>query len=167
MKIGIFYGSTNGNTANAAEIIEQELSSAGQVELKDIAQSDVSEMNDYDVIILGSSTWGIGELQDDWIGKEDLSGVNLSGKKVAVFGTGDQAAFTDSFVNAIGTLADAAEKAGATLIGLWPASQYKFAESAATRGDHLVGLALDEENEPELTQNRIKEWVKQLKGEMM
>jgi flavodoxin I len=70
---------------------------------------------------MGSSTWGLGDLQDDWLPYESLSGMDLTGRKAAVFGTGDQRGFSDTYVDALATLAEALEKAGATLIGAWPA----------------------------------------------
>lgn len=166
MKIGIFFGSTTGNTADAAEAIKAKLESLGEVVLDDIDNVSVSSMSDYDLVVLGSSTWGVGEMQDGWVGKETLSGVDLTSKKVAVFGTGDQDGFSDTFVDAIGILADAAEKAGAMLIGQWPAEGYGFSGSAALRGDKFAGLALDDDNQPELTADRINQWTEQLKGEL-
>ena len=166
MKIGIFYGSTTQNTANAALAIKVELDSLGEVDLHDIARSDLSLMADYDLVILGSSTWGAGELQEDWHGKETLPGVDLKGKKAAVFGTGDQRAFGDTFVDALGALADGAEKAGAKLIGLWPDEGYSYSQSASLRDSYFVGLPLDDDNEPEMTDIRIKQWVEQLQSEV-
>jgi flavodoxin I len=166
MKIGIFYGSTTGNTANAAKAIKSELESLGEITLQDISDADISKMEDYDLIILGSSTWGLGEIQDDWIGKELLGGVDLSGRKVAVFGTGDQCGYDETFVESIGILADAAEKAGATLVGKWPTDSYDFSRSAAVRDGQFAGLALDEDNQADMTTERIKKWAEQLKREI-
>jgi flavodoxin I len=123
-------------------------------------------MADCDLILLGSSTWGLGDMQDDWVAHQDLPGINLEGKTVAVFGTGDQTGFSDSFVNAIGTLADSAEKAGAHLVGAWPTDGYDLLESTAVRNGRFVGLALDEDNQADQTQTRIAQWVAQLKTEL-
>lgn len=166
MKIGIFYGSTTGNTGDAANTLKEALSPVGPVQLNDIAGADVAAMAEYDLIILGSSTWGLGELQDDWLGKETLAGVDLAGKKAAVFGTGDQYGFADTFVDAIGALADAAQNAGATLIGQWPTTGYEYTSSAAVKDDCFVGLALDDDNQSEQTTERLEQWAEQLKGEL-
>lgn len=56
MKIGIFYGSTTGNTDDAASAIKVALDSVDKVTLDDIANVPVSSMSDYDLVILGSST---------------------------------------------------------------------------------------------------------------
>ena len=99
-KIGIFFGSTTGNTKSAAQKIQSEL---GEAQLKDLKESSIKEMEEYDVLLLGASTWGFGELQHDWESViADLSKLNLNGKKVALFGTGDQMAYPDTFVDSLG-----------------------------------------------------------------
>ncbi len=166
MKIGIFYGSTTGNTANAAEALKAELQTAGEIGLHNVADISLSLMSGYDLVILGTSTWGLGEMQDDWAGKELLAGVDLKGKKAAVFGMGDQSGFSDTYVDAMGQLAASAEKAGATLIGAWSVDGYDFSASAAVRNGMFVGLALDEDNQSGQTTERIVKWAAQLKNEM-
>lgn len=168
MKIGIFCGSKGASTTEAAAQIQTELKALGfnEVERHDIAKDDLSVAAKYDCIVLGSSTWGKGKLPDDWVGKEDLSALALNGKKVAIFGTGDQKRYPDAFVDAVGILAEAAKKAGATLIGSWPCEGYEFNNSLAKEGDKFLGLALDNDNQSDLTADRIKSWVGQLKAEL-
>jgi flavodoxin I len=165
MKVAIIYGSTTGNTASAAEKIKEQLASLGEVTLSAVGEG-FGPAKDADLVVLGSSTWGIGEVQDDWQGRENLAGLNLSGKRVAVFGTGDQAGFGDSFVDAIGILAGAAVKAGATLVGTWPTDGYDFGSSAAVKDGKFVGLPIDEDQQPDLTDQRIAEWAAQIKQEL-
>ena len=162
MKVGIFYGSSTGNTASVAQQISDKLASLGEVELKNISDTQVSEFSDYDLLVLGASTWGIGEIQDDWVGKDSISGVELAGKKVAVFGTGDQSGFGDSFVDAIGILADAAVAAGAELVGKWPVAGYEHSNSVAERDGIFVGLPIDEDQQADLTDQRIADWTAQV-----
>ena len=111
MNIAIIYGSTTGNTAAAANAIGKAFDDLGDVSVTPVSDGFGSAA-DANLVILGTSTWGIGEIQDDWQGKEDFGGLGLAGKKVAVFGTGDQNGFGDTFVDGIGLLAEAAEKAG-------------------------------------------------------
>ncbi len=166
MKIVVIYGSTTGNTENAAKEIAGELESMGEVSLFSIDNFELANTENYDVLLLGASTWGLGEIQDDWADSETLPGVDLSGKKVTFFGCGDQEGFSDTFVDAIGILAKAAEKAGATLVGAWPTKGYDFSNSLAVRDGFFAGLALDEDNQPELTAERIAQWTEQLKQEL-
>ena len=160
MDIGIFYGSTNGNTENAAKLIQN---SIGSADIKNIADATVEDLNKYKILILGSSTWGLGDLQDDWEeAVSKLDKIDFSGKKVALFGCGDQEGYPDTFINALGTIYQKIEGRGADFIGRWPVEDYTFDESTAVKDGSFVGLALDEDNQEDLTDNRIIEWVKSL-----
>lgn len=159
--IGIFYGSTTGNTKEAAEMLSRTL---GGAELHDVASAGGSP-TDYDVVILGASTWGCGDLQDDmaaYLGT--VEGTDLAGKKAAVFGLGDQAGFGDTFVDGIADMADALHASGAELVGAWPTEGYDFDESRAVEGNHFLGLAIDDDNEPGKTAGRIALWAEQLQA---
>lgn len=166
-KIGIFFGSTTGNTEEVARLIGGKLG-VDNNDIMDISSASPELFLDYDVLILGSSTWGAGDLQDDWYGVIDkLSSMNLSDKKVAVFGTGDSSSYSDTFCDAIGQIAEAAEKANALLIGNHvDASEYSYDESIACRNGEFCGLPIDEDNESSLTDARVSKWVEQLKSEV-
>ncbi len=167
-KVGMFYGSTTGNTETAADLIQKEFGKLGAdlLDVFNVADANVAKMADYDCLILGSSSWGDGELQDDWdevwneVGKLDLSG-----KKVALFGLGDQFGFSDTFQDALKVLADKVKELGGEVVGMWPNEGYEFDDSAALMGDKFLGLSLDEDNQSELTPERVKAWVAQLKDE--
>lgn len=158
---GIIYGSSMGNTENAAKYIAEAL--GGEIELKDAVNLNAADLERYDRILLGSSTWGMGELQDDWNDKIDLlKSRDFSGKKIGFFGCGDQESYSDTFADALGILYETVKDSGANFIGQWPQGGYTLEESAALIGDSFVGLVLDEDNQPELTQERIEGWVKTL-----
>lgn len=167
MRIGIFYGSTNGNTQMAAELIAKEFS-GHEVEIFDVGRlKDAKKLLEFDLILLGSSTWGDGELQSDW---EEfypkLDEISLNGKKVALFGLGDQDGYGHEFVSALRILFDKARLLGAEIIGFWDVDGYEFEYSMAVVDNKFVGLALDEDNQSELTEPRIKKWCNQLKKEL-
>ncbi len=163
-KIGIFYGSTTGNTEAAAEAIKEAL---GDADVFAVDGDALGKMADYDVILIGSSTWGAGDLQDDWDSLEgELSGLSLSGKKVAFFGTGDQEGYSDTFVDALGILKSKLAGSGAAFIGAWPTDGYTFDESASVENGSFVGLALDEDNQSDKTAERIAQWTSALKGQI-
>ncbi|MCS7030363.1 MAG: flavodoxin FldA [Gloeomargarita sp. SKYG116] len=166
-KIGLFYGTQTGNTQNAAEQIQKALGGPSVVDLIDIANADVDDFAKYEYIIIGCPTWNIGELQSDWQGfyDEGLDSVDFSGKKVAYFGCGDQVGYADNFQDAIGILEEMISSLGGKTVGYWPIEGYEFNASKALRGDKFVGLALDEDNQPELTAKRIQAWAEQLKRE--
>jgi flavodoxin long chain len=162
--IYVIYGSTTGNTQHAAQLIAREFSGA---EVYSAAQLTDDMLSAGDFLILGTSSWNDGEMQDDWDRAIDLvSGANLSGKKAAVFGMGDQEGWSDNFVSGMRPLYDALHDAGATIIGSWDTEGYDFDHSEALEDDKFVGLALDEDNQGELTGERIQSWCAQIQQEM-
>jgi len=164
MKTGIFYGSSTGNTEHVASLICA-LFEGSQMMPVDTATRADFEAND--LLLLGTSTWGFGDLQDDWRDNiESLRTADLKGKQVALFGLGDQSSYPDTFVDGLKELHDTAAEAGATIVGRWPTEGYEHLDSAALDGDCFLGLALDQENQPELTDKRIQVWVEQILREM-
>lgn len=165
-KIGLFYGTQTGNTQTVAELIQQELGGESMVDLHDIANADPSDFEDYDYIIIGCPTWNIGELQSDWEGfYDDIDNIDFNGKKVAYFGTGDQVGYPENFQDAMGILEAKISSLGATTVGYWSTDGYDFDESKAVRNGKFVGLAIDEDNQSDLTDSRVKSWIAQLKRE--
>lgn len=156
--VSVIYGSSTGNTQLVAEQIAANFG-VSAVNISDATKDDFSA----ELLILGSSTWGFGELQDDWAyGIDKLNGLDLSNTKVAVFGTGDQSGFGDTFCDAIGIIAEKAQSCGATLVGQTSVEGYNHSSSVAECDGQFCGLALDFDNEPELNDSRIEEWLKTL-----
>ncbi len=165
-KIGLFYGTTTGKTESAAEMIKDEFGGDSIVTLHDIADVSDSDFSDYEYLIIGSPTWDIGELQSDWDGFfEELDNIDFTGKKVAYFGTGDQMGYGENFQDAMGILEEKISDLGGKTVGHWATDGYEHEASKADKGGKFVGLALDDDNQSELTEPRIKEWVAQLKTE--
>ncbi|MDA7950902.1 MAG: flavodoxin [Pirellulaceae bacterium] len=167
MNIGIYFGTTTGNTETCAEMIGEHFGeSVG--EPIDVATVKTKDLIQHDVLILGVPTWNIGDIQDDWFDKlEEIEEVDFSGKKVAFFGLGDAAGYPDSFVDALGILWKPFQKQGAEIVGLWSTEDYDFEESEGLYDEnHFYGLVLDEDGEPEKTPDRIEKWVDQLKEEL-
>ncbi len=159
-KIGLFFGSDEGNTESVAERIQAQFPE-GSIDIHDIA--DVTQMNfaDYERIILGIPTWDFGQIQSDWEEFwDDLEEVDFSGKTVALFGLGDQFGYGDYFLDAMGMLHDVIVANGANIIGHWPTEGYDFEASKALIESEncFVGLAIDEDQQEELTDNRIVQW---------
>ena len=166
-KVGLFYGSTTGKTADAAEKIQAALGGEAVVALFDISEVEVSDLLNYDYIIIGSPTWNVGDLQDDWDAViDDMDDLDFNGKTVAYFGTGDSVGYADNFMDAPGILEEKISGLGGKTVGMWPTSDYDFSESRAVRGDKFCALALDDDNESEKTDSRIEAWTTQIKSEM-
>jgi flavodoxin I len=164
-RIGIFYGSTTGNTEAVAALIR---SGFGE-DAADMMNVDVAEVKDienYKFLVFGVSTWGISDLQDDFEDFLDiLEAVDFSGKKVALFGLGDQSTYSLSFVDGMGILYEWLKKKKVTIVGMVSREGYSFENSLALVKGKIAGLAIDEENEHPLTKERVAKWVELLKKE--
>lgn len=168
MKIGLFYGSTTCYTEIVAEKI-QALIGADTVELNNIKHIPLSKMADYDTLIFGLSTWDFGEIQEDWEAHwDDISSVDLNGKIIAIYGMGDQIGYAEWFIDAVGMLHDVIAPQQCSRIGFWPSAGYDFITSKALteNGELFYGLALDDENQYDLTDERLNDWVSQILQEI-
>lgn len=164
-EIGLFYSKDAVKTSYIAEKIREKL---GREEVKMILIEKAwqSDFFSFDNLIVGVSTWFDGELPTYWDEMvPEIESLDLKGKKVALFGLGDQVGYPDNFVDGLGILADAFEKAGATLVGFTSAEGYSFGHSKALRDDKWCGLVIDIENQSRLTNERIAAWCEQLKEE--
>lgn len=159
-KTGIYYGSSTGTTKDVAGRIGKILGIAEE-DIHDVAKSSPDSVADYDVLIMGTSTWGVGDLQDDWYDFADgVQALDLHGKKIALFGCGDET-MSETFCGAVGELYDRFQQTGAEFIGAYDTDGYTFTKSAAVRGKDgkAVGLLLDEVNHPEMTDFRLRSWI--------
>jgi flavodoxin I len=171
-KVGIFFGTDTGNTRKVAKNIAKQLGDvAGKPD--NIKNVSVDDLLAYDVLILGSPTYGDGELPGLTAGTStesweeflpNLSGADFSGKTIALYGLGDQVGYPANFVDAIGMLYDAFADCGAQFIGFTSTEGYEFDRSKAVLDDQFVGLVLDEDNQKELTEGRLADWLKQIES---
>ncbi|MEM1240013.1 MAG: flavodoxin [Cyanobacteria bacterium P01_H01_bin.26] len=169
-KIGIFYGSTSGATEEIAEKIQEELGE-DVCDLYSMEEDfdDVDDFLKYDYLLLGCSTWGAGEVQNDWrdpLFDMEVDKPDFSGKVIALFGAGDCTGHGKHFVGALGTLHDIFKSLGATIVGAVSTEGYSFEQSTAVRDGQFVGLPLDEVNESDKTEQRIMDWLELLKPDM-
>lgn len=163
-KVGIFYGSSGGNTERVAKSIAKKWGGVGDSDIYDVGKAGADSLAPYDVLLLGSSTWGAGDLQDDWESFiKTVAAADLSGKNVALFGCGDASSYPDTFCNALGIIYQAV-KDKAAVVGFTETDGYSFDDSEAVVDGHFVGLVADEDNESNLTDERIDRWVEQLKA---
>lgn len=164
-QIGIFYGSSTCYTEMVAEKIHAKISSA-RSDLYNIANTSIQKCLEYPYLLFGIPTWDYGELQEDWENIwDEISTLDLNGKTIAIFGLGDQLGYPDWFQDAMGYLYHLVRSRGAVVIGFWENEGYDYKESKALTvdGKHFVGLALDDENQAELTDERIDEWLEILR----
>lgn len=163
-KIAVFFGSTTGNCETLAAAVASKL---GTSDVFSAADLDSDKIAAYDVLVLGTSTWGDGELQDDWYDPIELLKSNLTGKKVALFGCGDSASYPDTFCGAMGIIYEAAVEGGASIVGKGiPTAGYSFDGSQAVVDGAWVGCAIDDVNESDQTEARLDAWVARVKAEI-
>lgn len=162
--IGLFYAMNAAKTSHIAEKIREDLGGVKVTEVVLIERAWQNDFQAYDNMIVGASTWFDGELPTYWDELiPELETLDLKGKKVAVFGLGDQKNYPDNFVDGMGILADAFQKAGAELVGYTLTDGYVFSQSRAVRDGKFCGLVIDQENQPQLTAKRVADWCKQIK----
>ncbi len=164
-KIGMFYGTETKKTNIIAQKIQQSFT-GNTIDIIPVEAANKEDFEAYDIIIVGTSTWFDGELPDyiDEIMPE-LSTIDFSHKKVAIFGLGDQKRYPDNFADGVGIVAETLENCGATIIGKTSPEDYKFNQSKALKEGQFQGLVIDVENQTDRTEKRIKDWVNQLKKE--
>ena len=165
MATAIFFASSTGNSE---EIANKIASALGEIEVFDLAGTKIEKINDYEKVILGGSTWGDGELNDDW---EDVWGdfckLDLSNKTIALFGLGDQESYSDEFCSALGIIYEQINKSGAKIVGFTSTDGYYHDASKAQIDDKFVGLIIDEDNQSDLTDERINNWVNEIKEDIL
>lgn len=158
-KIGIFFGSSSNTTADVAKTVASRLG-VDAADIHDVASADAAALTEYEVLLLGSSTWGLGDLQDDWESfLPKAKSQNLAGKKVALFGCGDCSSYSDTFCDALATIKEEMEGTGCTFVGEVATDGYSYDATRCEQGGKLIGLLLDEVNESDKTGDRLDNWV--------
>ncbi len=171
-KVGIFFGTDTGNSRKVAKTIHKQL---GEVCDKpvNIKTASVDDLLAYEVLIIGTPTYGEGELPGLTAGTStesweefmpNLEGADFSGKTIALYGLGDQEGYPGNFVDALGMLYDAFADCGANFVGFTSADGYTFTSSKAVMDDQFVGLVLDEDNQKELSEDRLQDWLKDIES---
>ncbi|MDI4656128.1 flavodoxin FldA [Xanthobacter autotrophicus] len=159
MIVTVIFGSDGGATKGVASKISKKC----QGRSVDIKTATKADFENSDLLILGSPTYGDGTLQTDWEENIDkLRTANLKGRKVALFGTGDQESYPTSFVDAIGILYDEVTDLGAVVVGFTDTAGYDYVGSTAERDGQFVGLALDLDTQSGLTDKRVTAWLSKL-----
>ena len=166
-KVGLYYSTMSGNTETIAEFI----AAASGVTAEPVGAASAADLAACDGLIVGAPTWNTGADDmrsgtdmDDWL-YSTLPGADLSGKKVAVFGCGDQCGYSGNFCDAVGELYDCLTAQGASVVGMVDTGDYDFADSKAVRDGKFCGLLCDEDNEYEKSEGRVNAWVEQIKSE--
>lgn len=159
----LFYGTQTGTTEGVAEVIQKNLSTLVS-EIKCIQFAKKEELDACDFLVLGGSTWGDGELTDDWLDFfPQMDQISFAGKKVALFSLGDQTGYSYNFVSAMRILYNKVIELGGEVVACRVSREgFEFDHSESIVDGHFVGLVVDEVNEPELTEQRVQVWAQEV-----
>lgn len=166
-KVGIFYGPTGGKTESVAKRLQKAFGE-DLADVIPVKTSKAADIEKYENIILGCSTigketWNAERTKEDWdLFRPEIEKINFTGKTFALFGLGDSVTYPANFVDAMGIIANIMLEKGAKIVGQVPSSDYNFTDSEAVINNQFVGLPIDEDYEPDLTDQRITNWVKEL-----
>lgn len=167
--IGIFYGTAGGTSTKIAEALAEAFGVREEnvVNMEDDFDG-IEQLLEYDILFLGSSTWGQGDVHHEWVDplfEITSDGVDFSGKTVAFFGAGDSVKHGENFCSALGKMYKTFVGAGAMPIGFIPKDGYTYEASLAEIEGKFCGLGIDEHNEADKTEQRINAWIDVLKSE--
>jgi flavodoxin I len=167
-KIGIFFGTDTGSTRLVAKKIYSLLGETLADKPKNINRTKVDELLQYDALILGTPSYGVGNLPGLAVGCEEanwaefvpyLDDVDLSGKTIALFGLGHQERYASRFASSLMQLYLVFYGHRAKIVGSWSTDGYQFEHSEAIIDNQFVGLVLDQRSQPHLTDERLHIWL--------
>jgi flavodoxin I len=171
-KTGLFFGPEKGAVHRVAEKI-REAAGAEHIDLIPVGSASSAELEKYNKIIFGISTVGKETWDQDFSNTDwsrffpEINKIDYTNRVIAIFGLGDHVTYPGHFVNAMGVLAKEILKTcpAAKIVGRVDISDYEFEESEAIIDGQFIGLALDEDFEPELTDKRIVSWVRRISAD--
>ena len=167
-KVGIFYAPENGATHRVAKKVADAFGK-DLVDLILVRDLKAEDINKYDYVVMGISTVGRDTWEHDhpdnaWdVFRPELEKLDYDKLTFALFGTGDHIRYPHNFVDAIGYYGEKMLNHSAKIIGRVSEEEYVFEDSKAVIDGKFIGLPIDEHYEGEKTEERIKEWVEELK----
>jgi flavodoxin I len=168
-QVGLFFGTDTGNTRKVAKLIKKQFADDA-IELVNVSkEGSVDTFLGHDKIIFGMPTLGDGELENsvrDFLQALEDQDADLSGKTIALYGLGDQNGYGHEFLDGMAIVHEKFDSLGAKLIGRWPTEGYEFSASQAVDGDEFICLAIDQDNQADQTEGRVKTWLGQIRGEL-
>jgi len=168
-KTALIYWPKKGNVESTAAKIAAYFDN-NTIDVFTISEIEPEKLSDYDFLIIGGSTIGADNWEDTHTSRwyrffEDLKSINLQGKTAAIYGLGDQVLYPEHFVDGMAVIRDEFIAAGAKIIGKWPTEGYEHTDSKSVDGEFFIGLALDDDQQHDLSNERIHKWVAGLKAE--
>lgn len=173
-EIGIYFGTDTGTTRLIAKKLARKLAGLAARPVN-VNRTEVKAFLAYDTLILGTPTYGINQLPGKSTNIADgsweeflplIEDADFSGKTIALYGLGDQEKYSDRFVDSMIFLYRFFEDRGARIIGRWSLDGYSFEHSQAVIDGQFVGLVLDQRSQPLLSEERMDNWLQQIRREL-
>ena len=164
-KTAIIYSYNTKKTGKIATLIQEGFNDPA-IEMVNAEEISEELFISFDQIIMGVATWFDGELPNFWDEfVPALEELDLTGKKFALFGLGDQKGYPENFLDGVGIMGEILEGQGATLVGFTSSEGYEFESSRALRNKQFLGLAIDFENQGSMNKQRVAAWIEELRKE--
>ena len=170
-KTALFFSPEGGNVNYVANKLG-EMIGTDKVEIIPVKEVKEGDLSNYDKIILLGSTVGTDHWNNETIVDEwpefftKIKEISFEKKKVAIVGLGNSFLYPSHFVDGMADLYERLTKQNAKVLGKVDAKGYDFTDSEALNDDGLFcGLHIDEDNEEELTAERLENWISILKSD--
>ena len=168
-KTAIFFSPKGGNVDSVANKLG-ELIGNDKVDIIPVKEVEKGDLYKYNKIILVGSTvgtdhWNNEIVVDEWpeffTKTEEISFEN---KKLALVGLGNSVLYPEHFADGMAVLYERIKEQNGEILGFFDAKVYDYTDSESVNDEGLFcGLAIDEDNEPELTTERLEKWISILK----
>ena len=168
-KTAIFFSPEGGNVNHVADQLGEMLGN-DKADVIPVISANKEDVDKYKKVILVGSTVGTDHWDNEVIVDEwsefftKIQDISFEDKKVAIVGLGNCVLYPEHFADGMADLHDRITKQNGKVLGFVDSEGYEFTDSEAVNEDGLFcGLALDEDNEYDLTEERLKKWIQQLK----
>ena len=170
-KTALFYSPEGGNVNRVANKLG-ELIGNDKVDIVPVKEVEKGDLAKYHKIILVGSTvgadhWDNEIIVDEWIEFfTKIEEISFEKKKVAIVGLGNSVLYPAHFADGMAVLYERIIKQNAEVFGFVDSKDYDFTDSEAVNEEgFFCGLAIDEDNEAELTTERLEKWISILKSD--
>ena len=167
MAFTIFFATSTGKTEDIADRLKELIPGS---ETKDVDDISPDELVEAESLICCIPTWNTGADEarsgtawDDLV--QEIPNLDFAGKTVGIVGLGDSSGYSDYFCDAMEELYTAFLKSGASMVGKVSPDSYTYDDSKSVIDGMFCGLPIDEDNESELSDQRLSAWVEQISSE--
>lgn len=168
-KTALFFSPEGGNVNRVATMLGA-LIGNDKADIIPAKEVESEEFDKYKQIILIGSTVGTDHWSNETVVNEwpeffsKMKDISFENKKVGIVGLGNSFLYPSHFADGMAEHYKEIKKHNAKIFGKVDPEGYDFTDSEALNDDGLFcGLPIDEDNEPELTSERLEKWINSLK----